>query len=94
MTSVNGLAEAPATIVVNLPSNAKLMVDDQPTQSQSARRVFTSPPIAAGQRFHYTLKAEVESNGKPTSVTKEVLVEAGHETQVTFDFAKTMVTRR
>ena len=94
MIGANTSTDAPATIVVNLPLNAKLFVDDQPTTSQSGRRTFVSPPIPAGQKFQYTLKAEMERDGKPVTETKQVSVEAGKQTQVTFDFNTRDVTQR
>ena len=72
-----------ATIVVSLPADAKLMIDDQPTTSTSDHRVFVSPSLTAGKDFTYTLKAEIAVNGKPMVVSKVVTVRAGEESQVT-----------
>ncbi len=73
---------APATIVVNLPADAKLTIDDAATVSTSARRVFRSPDLPTGQNFHYTLKAEFSHDGKPVVISKQVAVRAGEETDV------------
>jgi uncharacterized protein (TIGR03000 family) len=81
-----GAAEAPATIIVNLPPDAKLTVDDLPTTSVSDRRTFISPPLKPGEEYNYTLKAEIQRNGKPMSATKQVVVQAGREANVRFDF--------
>ena len=75
--------EAPATIVVSLPADAKLMIDDEATTSTSAQRVFVSPNLPKGKEFHYTLKAEIVVNGKPTVVTERVAVKAGEESRIT-----------
>lgn len=77
--------EAQVTLVVNLPEDARLLVDGQPTRSTSATRVFTSPPVRRGVDFQYTLQAEVDRDGKTYSVTKQVIVRAGQERQVTLD---------
>ncbi len=76
------LADAPATIVVTLPEDAKLSIDDNPTTSTSGSRVFVSPSLPAGQEYHYTLKAEVMRNGKPVTVVEKIAVRAGEETRV------------
>lgn len=72
-----------ATIVVSLPTDAKLTIDDAATSSTSDQRVFVTPDLPAGQEFHYTLKAEVTVNGKPEVVSQVIAVRAGEETKVT-----------
>ena len=72
---------APATIIVSLPAEAKLSIDDAATTSTGAVRTFVSPALENGREFHYDLKAEV--NGK--SLTKRITVRAGEETRVDID---------
>ena len=76
---------APATIVVNVPADARLTIDGEATTSTSAQRVFVSPVLNPGQEYHYTLKAEFKKDGKTVSVSKDVTVKAGNETRVTMD---------
>jgi len=78
---------APATLVVTLPAEAKLTIDDYVTNSNSERRVFLSPALTPGKTYSYMLKAEIMRNNKPQVVTKEVTVRAGEETPVSIDFA-------
>ena len=73
---------APATIIVSLPADAKLTIDDAATTSTSSLRVFNSPTLPVGRDFHYTLKAEYSRDGKPVTRSKEVTVRAGGETRV------------
>jgi len=75
---------APATIIVNLPAEAKLTIDDAATKQTSARRVFVSPTLNAGESYSYTLKAEFVAEGKPVVQSKTVTVTAGIETAVSF----------
>src|SRR5438270_121531 len=81
------LEPAPATIVVNLPAEAKLTVDGNPTTSTSDRRVFVSPALDRGMEYFYTLKAEVVRGGKTETRTEKVTVRAGEETKVDINFA-------
>jgi uncharacterized protein (TIGR03000 family) len=81
------MAPAPATIIVSLPAEARLSIDDSITNSTSDRRVFVSPELNPGREYHYTLKAEWNRDGKPVSVTKQVAVSAGNETMVTIEAA-------
>ncbi len=81
------MLNAPATIVVSLPADAKLSIDDAATTSTSETRTFVSPELPAGLDFSYTLKAEFQHEGKPVVVTKLVGVRAGLETRVTMGTA-------
>jgi len=73
---------APATIVVSLPADAKLLIDDAATTSTAALRTFESPALEAGKDHHYTLKAEIVRDGKSVTATKRITVRAGEETRV------------
>jgi uncharacterized protein (TIGR03000 family) len=84
---------APATIVVNLPADAKLLIDDVATTSTSATRVFSSPALERGKEYTYTLKAEVNKDGKTMTATKTVTVRAGEETRVTMEPNEQVVAR-
>jgi uncharacterized protein (TIGR03000 family) len=72
----------PATIIVTLPDDATLMVDDTPTRSTTSRRVFISPPLEPGKTFHYTFKAEAMRDNKPVNTSQRVEVRAGQVTRV------------
>lgn len=83
-----------ATIVVELPADAKLTIDDQPTESTSGRRVFTTPDLEEGKEYSYTLKAEVVRDGRVQVITKKVAFRAGEEAQVTLDLPASTVAER
>jgi uncharacterized protein (TIGR03000 family) len=76
---------APATIVVSLPADAKLAIDDHLTASTSEARVFVSPELAPGKDFTYTLKAEIMRDGQKLTATERVSVRAGQETRVSLN---------
>jgi uncharacterized protein (TIGR03000 family) len=71
-----------ATIVVDLPADAKLLIDDTATTSTGANRVFQSPELKPGKTFHYTLTAEVVRNSKPVKIEQVIEVKAGETTPV------------
>jgi uncharacterized protein (TIGR03000 family) len=87
-------AMAPATIVVNLPADAKLTVDDNATSSTSERRLFVTPNLMTGREYHYTLKAEVIRDGKTVSVEEHVAVRPGEETRVTLKLPSAVASAR
>jgi len=88
------LADAPATIVVTLPEDAKLAIDDNATTSTSGNRVFVTPSLPIGQEYHYTLKAEVMRDGKATTVEQTITVKAGEETRIELTLPATGVASR
>jgi uncharacterized protein (TIGR03000 family) len=73
-----------AKLIVELPADAKLYIDDQPMKTSSGRRVFRTPALDRGQAYYYILRAEVTRDGKPQTATKRVIVRAGQEVRAAF----------
>lgn len=71
-----------ATIRVDLPEDARLTFDGEPTASTGPHRVFVSPPLSRGKEFSYTLRAELMRGGKATFLSKTITIRAGEETRV------------
>jgi uncharacterized protein (TIGR03000 family) len=72
----------PATLVVRLPHpQAKLTIDGVATRQKGRTRTFTTPALAPGKRYTYTLVVTWRPNDYTTTTrTKEVTVEAGKTT--------------
>src|SRR5262249_12889669 len=83
---------APATIIVSLPADARLLIDGNTTTSTSARRIFTSPSLQPGADYVYTLRAEMIRNGQTVVQTQQVTVRAGEESTVGFTLAQGVAT--
>jgi uncharacterized protein (TIGR03000 family) len=73
-----------ARIVVDVPADAKLFVDGQPTKSTASRRVLQSPGLEPGSKYSYLLRAELQRDGRRYQQTKKVAVRAGQETTASF----------
>jgi len=73
---------APATLVVNLPEDANLKIDGMATKATAGTRQFTTPVLAQGQSYYYTLSAEIVRDGKTFAATQTVTVRAGLTSQV------------
>ena len=89
-TSLN----APATIVVSLPADARLFVDGAPTTSTSERRSLVTPGLEFGSTYVYTVRAEVVRDGRTVEQTQEVTVRGGVTTPVRFEFSTQSVASR
>jgi uncharacterized protein (TIGR03000 family) len=73
-----------ATVVVGLPANAKLWIDDFASSQTGAQRIFITPPLQKGVTFFYTLRIELVRQGQLISSTKEIKVRSGEVTMVEF----------
>jgi uncharacterized protein (TIGR03000 family) len=87
------MVDGTANIVVSLPVNATLTINDQPTNSTSETRVFVTPTLDEGKDFVYTLKAQVEQDGKVTTLSKDITVRAGQEVNVNFEAPTTVAAK-
>lgn len=83
---------APATLVVTLPENAKLVIDEHSTVSTAATRVFSTPVLEPGKEYFYTLKAEITREGRVETATKRVAVRAGQLTRTTIEIPAALVS--
>jgi uncharacterized protein (TIGR03000 family) len=83
-TKVDPADKNKAKVVVELPTDAKLYIDDQLTNSTSDRRVFSTPVLEKGQTYYYDVRAEMVRNGRTVTETKRVIVKAGAEASTTF----------
>jgi uncharacterized protein (TIGR03000 family) len=81
-----------AKLVVEVPTDAKLYIDDQLMKTTAARRVFNTPNLEPGQAYYYEVRAEVVRDGKTHSVTKRVIVRSGEEIRAQFPDLESVTT--
>jgi len=73
-----------AKVTVIMPGKGKLYVNDVEV-AVSGKKTFNTPKLVAGQRYFYTVKADLVKDGKTTTETRRVDIEAGKA--VTIDFS-------
>jgi uncharacterized protein (TIGR03000 family) len=83
-----------ATLIVNLPSAATLIVDGTVTRQTSGIRTFVTPTLEKGKLYKYSLKAEVKVGEKTEVITKDVEVRAGEKTVATLSLPTAAVAAR
>ncbi|MBY0527437.1 MAG: TIGR03000 domain-containing protein [Gemmataceae bacterium] len=75
---------ARAKIVIDVPAEAKLYIDDHLTKATSDKRTFDTPTLNQGQAYFYEMRAEVVRDGKTYSETKRIQFKAGETVQASF----------
>lgn len=73
-----------AKLVVQLPADAKLFIDDQLMKTSSDRRTFSTPTLEKGQLYYYILRAEIVRDGQVQTESKRVIVKAGQTIEASF----------
>lgn len=77
-------ASAPVRLTVLVPADAKLFIEDQPTQLTGTRRDFISPRMKIGQDFVYSLRVELTRDGQKVTKIHQLPVRAGNHAVVEF----------
>jgi uncharacterized protein (TIGR03000 family) len=75
----------PARITVNLPTDARLYIDNVFCPLTSSTRSFPTPPLQPGREFSYTLRAEVTRDGQTRVQSQRITVGAGRQVNVEFN---------
>jgi uncharacterized protein (TIGR03000 family) len=73
-----------AHVSVDVPADAQVWFDGQPTRSTGPTRLFHSPPLTPGKNYRYEIRARWNENGREVTQTQQVEVTAG--ARVTVDF--------
>jgi uncharacterized protein (TIGR03000 family) len=71
-------------ISVNVPAEAKIFVNGNPTTSTGTSRQFVSRGLRTGRQYTYELKAELSRDGKTLTDTQVVQLVAGERKEVAF----------
>lgn len=75
---------AAASVKLELPADAKLIVDGQPVPGTGAVRSFATPQLPAGKAFAYDMTAEMVVGGVTVREELKVVVHAGDAVEKTF----------
>jgi uncharacterized protein (TIGR03000 family) len=73
-----------AYICVEVPMNAEVWLEGQPTTQAGTKRVFKSPPLSANQRFSYQVRAKWLDHGQQREQTQTIDVQGGYLVTVAF----------
>lgn len=75
-----------ARLIIHLPADARLYVDGVATRTMGQEvRTYRTPELEYGQEYVYTLKMEIDRDGKTLTETKRIFVRAGQASEARFD---------
>jgi uncharacterized protein (TIGR03000 family) len=84
---------APARIIVSLPADATLIIDDYTSPGRSDTHIIVSSPLGTDQTRTYVLKAQALRDGKLQTTEESVTVRGGEEKTVTLNLPKSVAAR-
>lgn len=73
-----------AKLVLDVPADAKVFIDDQPTASTGTKRVFNTPALNVGETYYYMIRVETSRDGKPIAETRRIVFRANDDLRFTF----------
>lgn len=74
----------PASIEIELPAEAKLIVDGQVVPGTGASRAFTTPALLADRTYYYEMSAELPIDGAMVRQELRVVVRGGEIVKESF----------
>ncbi len=74
-----------ASILVRVPAEARVFINNYQMKSTSTERLFKSPELEPGRDYYYTIRVVVEKDGKPIEESRRVVIRAGETSRLAFD---------
>ena len=76
-----------AKVLIDVPAQAKLYIDDQPMSNKTGLRTFVTPPLQRGQSYFYDVKIVLTVDGQEKVQTQRVILRAGEVVAANFSAA-------
>jgi uncharacterized protein (TIGR03000 family) len=73
-----------AEILIRVPASAEILFDGELTKQSGTQRLFITPTLSAGKKYHYEIVARWMQDGKTVRHTRQVEVSAGATVHVNF----------
>jgi uncharacterized protein (TIGR03000 family) len=74
-----------ATIVMQVPVDAKVFIDGVQMKSTSARRVYQTPMLEEGETYFYDIRVELVRDGRTYAETRRVIINPGQRIAANFN---------
>ena len=83
------------SLTVRVPAGAKVYLAGNPTKAQGEVRVFRTTGLSTGKNWSdYTVRVELEQDGRTVTKEKTISLQAGESQELTFDFEEDRVAVR
>ena len=76
---------ARAKVVIDVPANTALYIDNQLMPDKSGKRTFVTPALQPGQSYFYDIKLVANNGGQQQVQTSRVVLRPGQEVAATFN---------
>jgi uncharacterized protein (TIGR03000 family) len=73
-----------AALVIRVPADAEILFDGVITTQKGTRRLFITPTLRAGTKYHYEIVARWQQDGQTVRKSRQVEVSAGASISVNF----------
>jgi uncharacterized protein (TIGR03000 family) len=73
-----------AKLLIKLPANAKLFIDDMPVKTALGVQLLDTPALEPDKVYFYTVRIEVMRDSQPLSETRRILIRAGQVARLEF----------
>jgi uncharacterized protein (TIGR03000 family) len=83
-------ASGSARLVIEMPADAKLYIDDNPVKSTAELRQFYTPTLEANQTYFYDVRVEMIKDNKLVTENKRVFVRANDVVRESFKTTKSI----
>jgi uncharacterized protein (TIGR03000 family) len=83
-----GKTDKEAKLIIEVPAQAKLYIDNQLMKATDSTRVFNTPQLQPNTMYYYDLRAEVVRDGQTVAETKRVTLKAGDTVRASFELAQ------
>jgi len=77
-------AQIRSNVIIEVPENAKLYVDDLLMKEGPTQRVFQTPLLNPNETYYYDLRVEVTNNGKISTDRQRVVIRPGETVTAAF----------
>ena len=73
-----------STVIIEVPGNAKLYVDDNLMKGTESQRVFQTPPLNADETYFYDIRVETMVNGRVSTDRQRIMIHPGETVSAAF----------
>jgi uncharacterized protein (TIGR03000 family) len=82
-----------ARLLLSLPANAQLFIDDQPVKAAAGVQICDTPALEPDKDYFYMVRIEMMRDGQPFSQTRRIIVRAGQVARADFKDLETVTLR-